>query len=87
MFVIEHRHGPSTLAEDVGDFEEHFEARIQLLGFLILRIVAVFANQQHSVDGEAFASQRKGFLHGAKDGYVVLLCTVAAHVLLLGPAR
>ena len=61
------------LAEDIGDLEEHLEARIELLLFVVDGIVAVLANQQHAIDGELVAAQRERVGDGAEDRHIILL--------------
>jgi hypothetical protein len=52
MLVGEHRARPSTVFEDLDHLLEEFVARVQLLVFFVVRIVAVLADQDHAINGE-----------------------------------
>ena len=52
MLIVEQRNGAACLAENVRDFAEELESRIQLLALFVGWIIAVLSNQQHAIHGQ-----------------------------------
>jgi len=80
VLVVEHGYGAPAGAEDVGDFQEHFEARVEALFLVVEGVVAVLADEDDAVDGELVAAEGERVGDGAEDGHAVLLGAFAAHV-------
>src|SRR5262249_60513207 len=66
VLVVEAGHGPAALLEHSYGLFEPLVARVELLAFFIVWIVAVLGNDYHTVDGEFRTAQRQGFGHGRK---------------------
>ena len=67
MLVVEDRHGAAARPKDLHDLLEEFVARILRLALLVLRIVAVLADQHHAVHGQFAAAERQRFGDGRID--------------------
>ena len=67
VLVVEYRGRFAGGAEDCGHLLEEFVARVELLPFGIVGIVAVLGDEQHAVDGEVVAAQGQRVGDGGVD--------------------
>src|SRR6267142_1668938 len=82
MFVAEDRHALAASPEGIGNLQEQFIARVEMLALLVPRILAMLADQEHAIDGKPGAAQCQAFPDGGIDRHVVLAGHIAAHVVL-----
>jgi len=62
VLVVEYRHRPAVLLEDVGHLLEELVARTELLAELVGRIVAVLADDKDGIDRDRTGG-RSAFSH------------------------
>ena len=60
MLVVEDRHAAAARLEDLDDLLEELVARVERLALLVSRIVAVLADDDDAIDGQAPAAERQG---------------------------
>ena len=60
VLVVEDRNGPAIGLENVDHLPEELVARVENLPLLVVRIVAVLADDQDPIDGELRASATQG---------------------------
>src|SRR6185436_15689010 len=82
MFIIENRNGAATAFENFHDLFEELVPRIKRLALRVLGIVAVFADEQHAVDGEFGTAQRQRVRDRRKYFHTMAARAVAAQVAL-----
>src|SRR5260370_38805800 len=82
MLVAEDRHAFAAGPESIGNLEEQFVTRIEMLALLVPRILAMLADQEHAIDGKPGASQRQAFPNGRIDRHMVLAGHLTAHVVV-----
>src|SRR5206468_1677094 len=61
VLVVEDRHGAAARFEDLYDLLEDFVERILVLSFFVAFVPAMFAYEQHAIDGQLFSAERQGF--------------------------
>ena len=57
VLVVEDRHAAATLAKDLHGFVEELVARVERLALFVDGVVAVLANDDHSIDGQLVAAE------------------------------
>ena len=86
MLVVVDRNRAAIRFEDLAALLEKFEAGIQYLALVVARVVAVFADDQHGIDGEfvTAAAQRfgDGRIHLEPELLRALLAEIARRVLV-----
>ena len=82
VLVAKHRHRPAGLAEDLHDLLEHFVPRVELLAALVVRVVPVFSDQQHAIDGQLVAAERQRLGDGLVQVKLELLGQFLTEVVL-----
>src|SRR5258708_21406182 len=82
MFVAEDRHALAAGPKSIGNLEEQFIARVEMLALLVPRILTMLADQEHAIDGKPGATQRQAFPDGRIDRHMILAGHIAAHVVV-----
>jgi hypothetical protein len=82
MFVVKHRHHPSTLAEDGDGLLEEAPARIEMLILFVEGVGAVLADDDYAVDGQGIAAEGERFADGREERDTVLSGEVPTDVVL-----
>src|SRR5436309_7155459 len=52
-----------------------------MLPLLVIRIIAMLADEQYAIDGQPIAAQRQSLPDGGVDGHIVLFGLLAAHIV------
>src|SRR4051812_45071350 len=82
MLVAENRHAASARLEYLDHFLEEPVTRVKRLPHLVLRIPAVFTNDDHAVDGQFARAKRERLRDRCMDGHAMTLCRPTGQVAL-----
>jgi len=82
MLVAEDRDAAPELAERVRNLFEKPPARIEVLLFVVPRVIAVFADADHAVDGDVVAADGDCLLDRVEQRHAVLFGERPAKILL-----
>ena len=82
MLVVEDRNRAAVVAEDVDDLREEFGSRVELLALGIGRVLAVFGDHHHAVDGQSLATAAEGVGNGLVESETELAGTFGRQVTL-----
>ena len=78
--MVEVRNGASFFLEDLGALLEEIVARIKDLAFMVARVVALFDDRQHGIDGKLVAAAAQSFRNIAAQTEAELLCAPSAQI-------